>query len=160
MPCRDIAPRRKGRRPAPSEEPGRGVRWVAERTSVRRRRMADERAGRKRVVVRRSCASGLWRRVASGQRVPRAVRMSCESSSRKSAARSPYIIATADRQKGHATPAVWRGVERPFVGSRRAAMIRAATMSSTVRSGISEFANGSRTSKPSPCRRGIRWMWK
>src|SRR5688572_15851689 len=63
-------------------------------------------------------------------------------------------------RKGHGTAAAWRGVGRARVGSRNAPMIRAAIMSSTVRSGISEFANGSGTLNPSPWRRGIRWMWK
>ena len=53
-------------------------------------------------------------------------------------------------EKGHGTAAAWRGVGLVRVGSRRAPMIRAAIMSSTVRSGISEFANGSETSNPSP----------
>src|SRR5687768_13314934 len=48
MPCRDIAPRRNARRPAPGGEPGRGdVSWWVERTSVERRRLADDVVGRR-----------------------------------------------------------------------------------------------------------------
>lgn len=42
-------------------------------------------------------------------------------------------------------------------GSRNAAMMRAACTSSTVRSGISEPANGRGMSNPSPERRGMTW---
>jgi len=44
-------------------------------------------------------------------------------------------------------------------GSRKAAMMRAAFMSRTVRSGISEPPYGSGMSKPSSARRGITWTW-
>ena len=60
--------------------------------------------------------------------------------------------------KGHGTAAAWRAVARTRVGSRNAPMIRAAIMSSTVRSGMSDSAKGSGTSNPSPTRRGMRWM--
>ena len=59
-------------------------------------------------------------------------------------------------EKGHGTAAAARGVPLDLVGSRNAPMIRAAIMSSTVRSGMSDSAKGSRTSNPSPCRRGIK----
>ena len=44
-------------------------------------------------------------------------------------------------------------------GSRKAAMMRAACTSSTVRSGISEPAKGNGISKPSPARRGMTCTW-
>jgi len=59
-------------------------------------------------------------------------------------------------EKGHGTAAACRGVGRVRVGSLKAAIIRAAIMSSTVRSGMSDSAKGRGTSNPSPGRRGIR----
>jgi hypothetical protein len=158
MPCRDIAPRRNARRPAPDGEPGRGdVSWWVEHTSVCRRRLADDVVGRRvpsgqAVVDRRSmCLQSLIGSgcpLGSGRRAP----YECEAERRGARARRVRLSYFRRRypEKGHGTAAASRGVGRARAGSRNAPMIRAAVMSSTVRSGISELANGSGTSNPSP----------
>jgi len=115
-------------------------------TSGRRCRKSDE--GRRSTLMCLQSLIGGGCPLGSDSRTP----YECRAERRGARARRvrPSYFRRWHPEKGHGTAATSRGVGRALMGSRRAPMIRAAIMSSTVRSGMSDSAKGSRTSNPSP----------
>lgn len=111
------------------------------------RRCRGSKEGRRSTLMRlRSLGGGCP--LGRGRRAP----YECRAERRGARARRVRLsyFRRSHPEKGHGTAAICRGVGRARVGSLNAAIILAAIMSSTVRSGMSDSANGRRTSNPSP----------